>query len=222
MSRMGSEISRLRKELGLTQKQLAKLVGVTEGFIMEVEAGRKVLNSELSTKISKALRRKIGNLDIYEPDSGIYRPEPDKKVVKVVEKPVQDIWNNALAGVLISVPVLNCKMEQAAEPRLLPIIDNKVEGFARDKVLYLIIEDDEMAGYRIYKGDLAFAVSTAEIEKDSVYLVEYDGKRAIRQIKKLNNEKLLVVSNNKSLTTETVMKKDLKVIARLIRLEVML
>jgi DNA-binding XRE family transcriptional regulator len=45
MSRMGLEISRLRKEIGMTPKQLAKLVGVTEGFIIEVEAGRKILKA---------------------------------------------------------------------------------------------------------------------------------------------------------------------------------
>lgn len=222
MSRMGNEISRLRKEIGMTQKQLAKLVGVTEGFIIEVEAGRKVLNGELSVKISKALRHEVGNLDVYESEARLYKPEPDRKVVKVIEKPVQAVWNDALAGVLMPVPVYNYKMDNVLDTKQLPIIANKVEGFPKDKVFYLIIGDDEMAGFRIYNGDLALAHSTQEIEKDSICLVEYEGKRAVRQIRKLDNDKLLLVSNKRSLNTETVLKKNVKILARLIRLEIML
>ena len=222
MSRMGSEISRLRKEVGMTQKQLAKLVGVTEGFIIEVEAGRKVLNGELSIKISKALRHEVGNLDIYEAEARLYKPEPDRKVVKVIEKPVQAVWNDALAGVLMAVPVYGYKMDKVVDSKQLPIIANKVEGFPKDKVFYLIIEDDEMAGFRIYNSDLALACSTQENEKDAIYLIEYNGKKAVRQVRKLDNDKLLLVSNKRSLITETAMKKDIKVIARLIRVEIML
>lgn len=223
MSRMGLEISRLRKEVGMTQKQLAKSVGVTEGFIIDVEAGRKVLNSELSTKISKALRHEVGNLDLYETDEKIYKAEPDKKVVKVIEKPVQAVWNDALAGVLMTVPVYSSYMlDKAVDSRQIPIIANKVEGFPKDKVFYLIIEDDEMAGFRIYKGDLALAYSTQEIEKDALFLIEYNGKKAVRQIRKLDNDKLLIVGNKRSLNTETALKRDIKIIARLIRLEIML
>jgi len=222
MSRMGSEISRLRKEVGMTQKQLAKLVGVTEKFIIDVEEGRKVLNSELSIKISKALRHEVGNLDIYESETRLYKPEPDRKVVKVIEKPVQAVWNDALAGVLMTVPVYGYNLDKAVDSRQLPIIANKVEGFQKDKVFYLVIEDDEMAGFRIYNGDVALACGTQEIEKDAIYLIEYNGKKAVRQVKKLNNDKLLLISNKRSLITETIMKKDIKVIARLIRLEIML
>lgn len=223
MSRMGLEISKLRKEVGMTQKQLAKLIGVTESFIVEVEAGRRVLNADLSAKISKALRHEVGTLEIYESDEKIYRPEPDKKVEKVIEKPVQAIWNDALAGVLMAVPVYaNYKMDKAGEARQLPIISNKVEGFPKDKVFYLTIEDNEMAGFRICRGDLALVVDTREIEKDAIYFIEYDGKKAVRQIRKLDNDKLLLVSNRTGLKTETAFKKDIKTMGRLIRLEIVL
>ena len=223
MSRMGLEISKLRKEVGMTQKQLAKLVGVAEIFIIDVEAGRRVLNSDLSTKISKALRHEVGNLDLYEDEGKIYKPEPDKKIEKVIEKPVQAIWNEALAGVLMSVPVyLNYKLNEAGEPRQLPIRANKVEGLPKDKVFYLTIEDDEMAGFRICSGDLALVLDTREIEKDAIYLIEYNGKRAVRQIRKLDNDRLLLVSNKTGLKTETAFKKDVRVVGHLIRLEILL
>ncbi|HEX3028754.1 MAG TPA: helix-turn-helix transcriptional regulator [Clostridia bacterium] len=222
MSRMGTEISRLRKEVGLTQKQLAKAVGVTEGFISEVEAGRKVLNGDLLTRISKALHREVDKLDFYEAESKTVKPEPDPKVVRVVEKPVQEVWHDALSGVLKDVPVYDYKMDKAISYRKLPIIANKVEGFPKEKVSYLIIQDNDMAGFRMSKEDQVLAVNTQEIERDAFYLIEYGEKRMIRQVKTIGGDKLLLVSNKGSLATETVARKDIKILARLIRLEIIL
>ena len=222
MSRMGLEISRLRKEIGMTPKQLAKLVGVTEGFIIEVEAGRKILKGDLITKISRVLQKEAGKLELFEVDEQAMRPEPDKNVVKVIEKPVQQTWNDALAGVLMNVPVFTYKMDKALEIKKLPIVANKVEGFPKDKVCYLTIEDNEMIGFKMSRGDLALAHITHEIEKDAVFLIEYNGKRMVRQVKILDGGKLLLVSNEGRLAAETVYKKDVKILARLIRLEIIL
>jgi len=222
MSRMGSEISRLRKESGMTQKQLAKLVGVTERFIDEVETGKKILNSGLIIRVTKALRQEVGNLDLYDEAEVRSRPEPDTKIKKVIEKPVQEIWTDALAGVIMSVPVYNYNMNITMEPKQLPIIANKVEGHPKDKVFYLTVEDDEMSGFRLAKGDLLLACSTQEFEKDSFYFISQSGRKCIRQIKKLDHDKLLLISNNGRMTTETVTQKEIKVLAKLIRLEIML
>lgn len=222
MSRMGTEICRLRKEAGMTQKQLAKQVGVTERFIEEVETGKRVLNSDLITRVSKALRQEVGKLDLYDDAEVSRRPEPDTTVKKVIEKPVQAIWTDALAGVIQSVPVYDGKMEKTTGTRQLPIVANKVEGFPKDKVFYLTIEDNDMSGFRIGKGDLVLAYGTQEIEKDAVYYLEHSGKRMVRQVKRLDQERLLLVGNSGSLTTETVKKNEIKVLARLIRLEILL
>jgi len=131
MNRLGAEIGRLRKELGITQKQLAKLVGVSEGFIIDVESGRRILNEDLIKKFSRVLRGEVGKLELYEPNQD--KPEPDRNVVKVVEKPVQDIWNDALSGILMTVPVYRYKMDKAVDAKQLPIIQNKVEAFPRIK-----------------------------------------------------------------------------------------
>ncbi|HHV29488.1 helix-turn-helix domain-containing protein [Acetivibrio mesophilus] len=220
MSRLGSEIGRLRKELGITQKQLAKLVGVSEGFIADVESGKRILNEDLVKKFSRALRGEVGKLELYEAEEN--KPEPDANVVKVVEKPVQDIWNDALAGILMPVPVYRYKMDKSVDTKQLPIIHNKVEGFPKDKLFYLIIEDNDMSGFRIIKDDLALVYSTHDIDKDGIYFVDYKGKRTVRQIKDIGNGKLLLVSNGARLVTDTIYRKDLNVLGRLIRLEIML
>lgn len=221
MSRLGNEISRLRKEVGMTHKQLAKIVGVSEAYIIDVESGKKILSEELVNKISKALRKEIGKVDLYD-DEKYNKPEPDPKVVRIVEKPVQDVWNDALAGVLAAVPVYNYKMDKAVDNKKMPIISNKVEGYPKDKVFYLSIEDDDMAGFRIGKGDVALCHSTHEFEKDGIYFVEINERRAVRQIKSIDSSKFLVVSNRGSLVTTTLFKKDVKVLAKLIKLEIVL
>lgn len=221
-NRMGSEISKLRRELGITQKQLGKIVGVSEGFIIDVEAGRRILNEDLVKKFSKALRGEVGKLDIYEADENTYKPEPKKNVVKVVEKPVQDIWNDALSGVLMAVPVYNYKMEKQDIVKQLPIINNKVEGFAKDKVFYLVIEDNDMAGFRVLKNDLVLVHNTHEMDKDGIFFIEYKGKKIVRQIKNIEGGRLLIISNRGGLVTDTAYKKDVNILGRLIRLEIML
>ncbi len=45
----------------------------------------------------------------------------------------------------------------------LPIHSNKVEGYPLDKVFYLEVQDDEMTGFRMLKGDLVFSHLVKEI-----------------------------------------------------------
>lgn len=97
-----------------------------------------------------------------------------------------------------------------------------MEGYAKEKVFYLIIEDTDMAGFRIFKGDRAFGVLENQIDKDGFFLIEYNGERVVRQVKKLQGDKLLLVYNRGTLITETVSTKEIKVIARLVKLEVIL
>lgn len=222
MSRMGTEIGRLRREVGMTQKQLAKNVGVTEAFIIDVEAGKKILKEDLIKKISKTLRYEIGKLDLYENEETEEKMNQNRNVVKVVEKPVQDVWNDALSGVLMVVPGYNYKLERVVQTRQLPVISNKVEGFPKDKVFYLLIEDNDMIGFRISKGDYAFAYTVQDANEEGIYLIEYNGKRMVRQIKKLEGGKVLMVGNRGTLVTDTAYKKDVTIFARLIRLEIIL
>ncbi len=220
MSRMGSEISRLRKEAGMTQGQLAKAVGVTESYIADVEAGKKVLNGSLAARISKALKKEADSLELYNEAEIARKPEPDRKVAKVIEKPVQAIWDEALSGVLKEVPIYNYNMDKAVGRRQMPVIGNRIEGYPKDKTVFLKIENNEMAGFRIMKEDLAMACLTGEIERDGTYLVEYAGRRIVRQIRTIEGGKLLLVGNMGGISTETVYRKDVKVLARLVRLEV--
>lgn len=219
MSRIGSEISKLRKEKGFTQKQLAKLLGVSEGYIDEVESGKKVLKDSLIARVYRIFGQQTDNEDVYadQPDK---QTAPVKTTVKAPPAPVQQVWNDALDAILRTVPVHDYNLEASLGKRQLPVISNKIEGYPKDKVFYLQIQDNDLSALRICKGDLAMACMTQEVEKDAFCLLEYNGGRVVRLIKKLEGNKLLLVSNPGSLATEIVDIKAVKILARLIRLEI--
>ncbi len=230
MSRIGQEINKVRLKKGKTPKQLAKALGVSESFVLDIESGKKIVSDEMIGRISKALDFELGPLGLFASDDkfepGIGKNDsvrPVKKVAPVASnEPVQQVWDDAFGNILKTVPVYGYKMDRIVDKKLLPIEKNKVEGFAKEKVFYLIIEDTDMAGFRIFKGDRAFGVLENQIDKDGIFLIEYNGERAVRQVKKLQGDKLLLVYNRGNLITETVGTKEIKVIARLVKLEVIL
>lgn len=227
MSRVGENIKRLRNEAGLTQKVLAKKLGVAENFINEVESGRKVINEALISRISKVLGKEINDIGMsVEEESSREEMQPSKsfktdiKPKKVEE--VQEVWSSAFGSVLRNVPIYDYNMTKAKGTRLVPVQNNKIEGYAQDKVFYLEVENDDLIGLRIAKGDIAFAHGAHELENNGVFLLEYSSERVIRQIKKLDNTKVLLISNKGSLRTETANIKEVKVIAKLDRIEIKL
>jgi transcriptional regulator with XRE-family HTH domain len=239
MSRIGQEINKLRLQKGMTQKQLAKKLGVSEGFVLDIESGRKIISDDMIGRVSKALDFELGpiglfaseNVNVPEKSDAERSTKPRMSGVahrsaeatqKTPLQPVQEVWDDAFGNILKTVPVYGYRMDKLIDKKLLPIEKNKVDGFQKDKVFFLNIEDSEMSGFRILKGDRAFSLLTDVIENDGIYLIEYNETRAVRQVKRLQGDKLLLVCNKGNLITETVGIKDIKVLARLIKLEISL
>lgn len=223
MSRIGEKVKATRIENGMSQKQLGKKLGVSEGFINELEMGRRVINEMLIKRISKALGKDINDISMsFEEEVLKVERVPTASIKSNTKKEVNDQWNDAFASVLKAVLVYDSSMTKVISKKQLPIISNKIEGHAQDKVFYIQIEDDSMIGFRIAEGDIAFAHFTNEIENNSICIIERGNERVIRQIKRLDSAKILLISNKSSLTTETVYVKDIKVIAKLDRLEIKL
>jgi len=222
MSRVGEKVKSIRNSVGMSQKQLAKKLGVSESFINEVETGRKIINQNLIDRLSKVLGKDINDITMSFEEQ-VYKEEKSQKYTSEPKKDsVKDIWNEAFGSVLKNVPVYRYELQKPIASKQLPLINNKVEGYSQDKVLYIEIQDEDMIGSRIAKGDLAFGHITHEVENNSICLVEYNGERVIRQIKKLDNNKVLLISNRETLRTETVQIRDLKVMVKLDRLEIKL
>jgi len=226
MSRIGTQIKKAREQKGMTHKQLGKALGVSESYIIDLETGKRIVNDELVKRISKVLGQEINDMMLFaERENPVAEKASMQKIVtrnKPESGKVQEMWSDALESVLKTVPVYDYDMVKVIGTKQLTVISNKVEGYAKDKVFFLVIQDNDMIGFRIMKGDVAFAHAAHEVENNAICLVEYEGKRAIRQIKKLGDGKLLLISNSGRLSAGTVLEKNLKVLARLVRLEIKL
>lgn len=222
MSRIGEKIKNIRIEKGLTQKQLGKKLGVAEGFINEVESGRKVVNQSLIDRIGKVLGKDLNDITMSFEEE-VYKEEKQTKFEYQPKKEkINDVWNEAFGSVIKNIPIYSYELNKMLGHKKMPLIENKIEGFAQDKVVFLQMQDDEMMGFRIAKGDIAFANLTNEVQNNSICLVEYGNERKIRQIKILDSNKVLLISNAGSVRTETIEKKSLKIIAKLNKLEITL
>jgi transcriptional regulator with XRE-family HTH domain len=226
VSRVGEKIKEARLKSGMSQKLLAKKLGVAEKFINEIEMGRRVAQESLIDKASKILNADFNDVSMVVTDEALIEERKAMSDVKNksskgnIEK--DEVWTNAFSSVLKNVPILDYSLKNNKGFKELPIHSNKVEGYSQDKVLYLEIQDDEMSGFRMLKGDLAFATLVKEVSNNGIFLVEYKGRRAIRQIKNLGNSKVLLVSNAGSLLTETMNFNEISVLAKLDRIEIKL
>ena len=224
MSRIGEKIKGFRLEAGMSQKQLAKKLGVSEAFVSEFENGKKILNQNLIDRITKVLGKDVNDITMsFEQEVFKDEKEDIRKVEKRVEKKeVQKIWGDALGSILKSIPVYKYDMTTILSYKQLPLVDNKIDGYSQDKVIFIQIENDEMLGFRIGKGDLALAHITHEVENNSICIIEFENFKAIRQIKKIDSGKVLLISNKGDIKVETFGLKDIKVLARLDKLEIKL
>ena len=218
MSRLGDKIKKIRETKEVSQKQLGKKIGVSEGFINDIEMGKKVINEKFIEKISKVLGEKIEDSSASFQDAET-EDEMKPKLERPIQGKVKEVWNDAFSSVLKDVSIYKYDLDKVVGTKQMPIISNKVEGYAQDKVLFLEIENDDMLGFRICSGDIAFAHLTHEIENNAISLVDYNGQRVLRQIKKLDSNKILLISNRVSLRTDTVQHNDIQVIAKLDRVE---
>lgn len=229
MSRVGEKIKEARIQSGLSQKALAKKLGVAEKFINEVEMGRRIAQESFIDKASKILKTDFNDVSMVVTDEALLEERKAMKEMKTSfsEKnnnntKKDEVWTNAFSSVLKNIPIFDYSLKNSKGFKELPIHSNKVEGFNQDKVVYIEIQNDEMSGFRMLKGDLAFSVLVKEPSNNGIFLVDYKGNRAIRQIKLLGNSKVLLVSNGGSLLTETMNLNEISVIAKLERLEIKL
>jgi transcriptional regulator with XRE-family HTH domain len=215
MSRVGKRIQDARMRTGVSAKQLAKKLGVSESFINEVESGKKIINEDLIKRVEKALDINLDEeifTEVTEPIENLKEVE----TAKVVNKQMED----AFSHILKKIPVCDMHFKEIFDYKYLPIIDKKVEGLNGDKIIYIKVADDSMRGFRIQKGDRLLVYQNQEVINNSIVLLEMDDKRCIRQIKRLDANKILVIAHSNDLKTETKDVKSINVIGRCIRLEV--
>lgn len=232
MSRVGDTIKNARLKSGVTQKALAKKLGVAEKYINEVESGRRVVPENFIERVSKALNVKLNEISMVVTDEDLKKEEKEEAVLKKEKErsprtarilgETSEVWTEAFSSVLKKVNIYDYNMKKVLGSKDLPIFSNKVEGHPADKVVYFKVEDNDMAGFGIKKGNLAFGYLIKDASQNGIYLIENRGKKVLRQIKTLGNSRVLLISNEGSVNTETVELNSIRIIAKIERVEILL
>lgn len=240
MSRLGDLILLERSRQKLTRKQVARKCGVSEGYIKDVEEGRRIIQDDQARRILKTLgtsSRSEADFSLDEiaatvdlstlapqaaPKSTEKKPEPKVEAPKPQTAEEQSgIWLDALSSVLKPVPVMNAGWIQVSR-RMVPIQDGKIEGAKPDRVVYFLAPDDSMRAMRIEKGDLVLVVPHNLPVDGAIMLVEYGAHRCLRRIKLLGNSNILLQSGDRHLDAEAINISEIKIVGRAVRVEVTL
>ena len=243
MSRLGDLMRTERLRRGLSYKQVARLGGVSEGYLQEVEAGTRIIADDQARRILKKMglseQTEAGftlddiaatvDLETVKPAKLAQRPaaKKDLKVDEAVYSTQNDdknpqtqggIWLDALASVLKRVPVYNAVMKEI-DHKLLPILDGRIEGASPEKVFYLSVPDDSMRGFRILRDDLCLIVPAASPIDEAVMLVEIKQRRVLRKVKKLDALHVSLQSYDREYSAETYSLPDISFIGQVVRVE---
>lgn len=228
LSRVGEKIKEEREKSGVSQKALGKKLGVSDKYINEVETGRKVPQESFMDRAAKLLKVDLNDISMIATDEVLMEEIKQDKYVEKEQKnqprilgKASEVWTDAFSSVLKKVNIYEYNLKKVLGERELPIYSNKVEGYPVDKVLYIKISDNDMSGFRIMKGDIAFAHLVKDVS-NGIFLVEEKDKRVLRQIKLIGNSRALLINNEGTVVTETVELNNINVIAKLERLEIAL
>ena len=140
MSRLGDLIRTERVRQTLTPKQVAKKCGVSESYLMAVEAGTRIIADDQARRILKAIGLKqqteaeftlddiaatVDLVQVQPKMAAAAAKKPERKEAEVVATSLEEgvagsVWLDALASVLKRVPVMNAVMKPV-DHKLLPI-----------------------------------------------------------------------------------------------------
>ena len=224
MSRVGEKIKEARTSANITQKALAKKLGVAEKYINEVEIGRRIINEDFIQRIEKVLKVSLNDVNMVVTDEALNKEKEELRVFeheskKTKKTEVNEMWNQAFASVLKNVPIYDESLKKTIGTKPLAVHDNKIEGISQDKVFYMSVESDEMASFRIQKNDLLLCGSVKEFSVNGIYVLKADDKVVVRQVKRLDSTKVLLLSNKGAVRTETANVKEIQFLAKAIKVE---
>ncbi len=226
MSRLGDTIKQERLRAGWSHKQLAKKSGVSEKFLMEVEAGTRIIADTQATRILKVLG-KSGEVfadfeskanGMPEPVAAVRpapRPAPVKKESSAEPAAA---WVDALGGLMKAVPVKNAQGKLVGE-RIEPVKSGRIEGVVAEKVFYLSVPDDSMMGYRIRKGDRVLVLPATVPVDNAVMVFQSEGEYYIRKIKLQDGNRALMQWYDYEPRSEVKSLKELTLVGRARRVE---
>ncbi len=221
MNKTAEKIQLARLKKNMTTKQLAKKCGLTANYIEQIESGKKIISESIADKIFKVLEVKTDSVSL---EAMARREEYVKKAPK--PKPVQKVqhhsvnhapsWSGALDNLFRKYPVYNAHTKKEVGEKTVATLDAKVEGYHCDKISFIEVFDNTMSSYNILEGDTLMMFLTKDITNDKIYYFEYENRPYIRKIRKEQNKRISIYSDNQ---TETVDAQKIKIIAKVVKLE---
>ncbi len=234
MSRLGDLIRTERIRQKLTPKQVARKCGVSESYLLAVEAGTRIIADDQARRILKSIGLKQQTeaeftLDDIAATVDLAQVQP--RLAETVRKPPKkeaelaastegkdegvagSVWLDALQSVLKRVPVMNAVMKPVSY-RLVPVENGRIEGANPDKVFFFLAPDDSMRGFRIHRGDTVLTVPAQSPVDGAVMLLNYNGHRYLRKIKIMDDRQVLLQSYDRQYEAETVPISEVGFIAR--------
>ena len=239
MSRLGDLIRLERTRQGLTHKQVARKCGVSDKYLMDVEAGTRIIADDQARRILKAMGMTqqtesdftlddiAATVDLQSAVPQLTKAVETKKPAKTEkteEKTESDpgvagsIWLDALSGVLKHVPVYNAVMKEVGH-RLLPITNGKIEGASPDKVFYFMAPDNDLRGFRVQRGDLLLVVPAQAAVDGAIMLLQTPQGRVLRKVKRYNDYQAMLQKYDDAFESELKNYNELTFVGRCVRLE---
>jgi transcriptional regulator with XRE-family HTH domain len=230
MSRLGDMIRNERVSRKLTAKQVAKLSGVSEKYLLEVEGGGRIITDDAARRILKVMG-KTGELvaDFEATSSGEpARPVPvprsaERRVAEVItvastETEAPSTFFDALGGIVRRIPVVDA-LGREIGARMLPTENGRIEGAPPEKVFYLSCPDTSMRGYRLRPGDLLLTVPAAQAVNGATMVIVELGERKVRRVTKQDGGRALLQWFDAEPQSKVVPEKDVQWLGRVVRCE---
>ena len=238
MSRLGDLIRTERIRQKLTPKQVAKKCGVSESYLLAVEAGTRIIADDQARRILKSIGLKQQTeaeftLDDIAATVDLAQVQPRMAAAAQVKKPVRkeaelaastedeegvagSVWLDALQSVLKRVPVMNAVMKPVSY-QLVPVENGRIEGANPDKVFFYLAPDDSMRGFRVHKGDIVLTVPAQSPVDGAIMLMNYNEHRYLRKVKILDDRNVLLQSYDREYEAETVPVSEIGFISRCVK-----
>ena len=236
MSRLGDLIRTERIRQKLTPKQVAKKTGVSESYLVAVEAGTRIIADDQARRILKAIGLKqqteaeftlddiAATVDLAQVQpkmAEVLKKKPEKKEAELAassedEGVAGSVWLDALQSVLKRVPVMNAVMKPVSY-KLVPVENGRIEGANPDKVFFYLAPDDSMRGFRIHRGDIVLTVPANSPVDGAIMLLNYNEHRYLRKIKVLDDRTVMLQHYDREYEAETVPMNEIGFLSRCVR-----
>ena len=238
MSRLGDLIRTERIRQKMTPKQVAKKCGVSESYLLAVEAGTRIIADDQARRILKSMGLKqqteaeftlddiASTVDLAQVQPAIaaaVAKRPQKKEAELAASTVEkdegvagSIWLDALQSVLKRVPVMNAVMKPVSY-QLVPVENGRIEGANPDKVFFYLAPDDSMRGFRIHRGDIVLTVPAQSPVDGAIMLMNYKEHRYLRKVKILDDRNVLLQSYDREYEAESVPISEIGFLSRCVR-----